>query len=131
MNKIIRFSILTCVVILTNSAFAQALPDGKPSRDVIILSGTHQPHHLIDIIEPEAYYTISNSTIDFTFDSTYYSEYTIHLVSDYFEVDYFVYTPVVYIPVATLGDIVDIYIESDDCGCYYGTLDQSAYSGTY
>ena len=86
---------------------------------------------MIDIAEPVAMYTISNSTIDFTFDATYYSEYTIHLVSDYFEIDYFVYTPVVYIPVATLGDIVDIYIESDDCGCYYGTLDQSAYTGTY
>ena len=36
-----------------------------------------------------------------------------------------------YIPVATFGEIIDIYIESDDCGCYYGTLDQSAYINTY
>ena len=129
MKKIIFTTILLASLISLN---AETVINSDPDHKSIILSGNGQPRpHLIDIAEPVAMYTISNATIDITFDTTYYSEYTIHLVSDYFEIDYFVYTPVVYIPVATLGDIVDIYIESDDCGCYYGTLDQSAYSGTY
>ena len=106
--------------------------NSEDAKKLVHMGQTNAPQpHLIDIAEPIAMYTISTAMIDITFDATYYSEYTIHLVSDYFEIDYFVYTPVVYIPVATLGDIVDIYIESDDCGCYYGTLDKSAYTNTY
>ncbi len=84
--------------------------------------------HAIDVAEPVAMYTISTATVDFTFDANYYSEYTIHLVGEYVEMDYFVYTPVVYIPVATFGEIVDIYIESEDCGSYYGVLDKTAFT---
>ena len=123
--------IILVIVSIFSLQFTANAYDGtneNTNQRKIIISQTGQPHpHMADITEPVAMYTISNSTIDFTFDATYYSEYTIHLVSDYFEIDYFVYTPVVYIPVATLGDIVDIYIESDDCGCYYGTLDKSKY----
>ena len=105
--------------------------NGTEKRHVV-LSGSNIPDtHIIDLVEPVAMYTISTSILDFTFDANYYSEYTIHLVGEYVEMDYFVYTPVVYIPVATFGEIVDIYIESEDCGCYYGTLDQSAYTNTY
>ena len=86
--------------------------------------------HMIDVAEPVAMYTISTATVDITFDATYYSEYTVHLVGEYTEQDIFVNSQVVYIPVATFGDIVDIYIESDDCGSYYGVLDQSAYTNT-
>ena len=84
--------------------------------------------HAIEVNEPVAMYTISTATVDFTFDANYYSEYTIHLVGEYVEMDYFVYTPVVYIPVATFGEIVDIYIESEDCGSYYGVLDKTAFT---
>ena len=87
--------------------------------------------HICDLAEPVAMYTISTATVDITFDATYYSEYTVHLVGEYTEQDIFVNSQVVYIPVATFGDIVDIYIESDDCGSYYGVLDQSAYTNTY
>ena len=125
MNKFSIFSILTFIIFFSFPVFAVVDPNGQPSREVIILGSTHKPHHLIDIAEPVAMYTVSTSTLDFTFDAAYYSEYTIHLVGEYVEMDYFVYTPVVYIPVATFGDIVDIYIESEDCGCYFGTLDRS------
>ena len=57
----------------------------------------------------------------------YYSQYTIIIQSDYASLDYIVTSPVVNIPVGSLDSVVDIYIESDDCGCYYGTLNQAAY----
>ena len=131
MDKYIKFLLFTIVSVFTISSHAQDLTNGQPLRDIIILGGTHKPTHLVDFVDPVAMYTISTATIDITFDANYYSEYTIHLVGEYVEMDYFVYTPVVYIPVATFGEIIDIYIESEDCGCYYGTLDQSAYINTY
>ena len=131
MEKFVKFLFLVSFCFLTISSDAQESTNGKPSRDLIILGGTPKPTHLVDVADPEAYYTISTATLDITFDATCYSEYTIHLVGEYVELDYYVTTPVVYIPVATFGDIVDIYIESDDCGCYYGVLDQSEYNSTY
>ena len=102
--------------------------NGTEKRHVV-LSGSNIPDtHIIDLVEPVAMYTISTSILDFTFDANYYSEYTIHLVGEYVEMDYYVYTPVVYIPVATFGEIVDIYIESEDCGSYYGVLDKTAFT---
>ena len=103
--------------------------NGDNVRQSIDLNGVRIPNpHMIDVAEPVAMYTISTTTVDFTFDANYYSEYTIHLVGEYVEMDYFVYTPVVYIPVATFGEIVDIYIESADCGSYYGVLDKTAFT---
>lgn len=102
--------------------------NGTEKRHVV-LSGSNAPNpHMIEVAEPVAMYTISTATVDFTFDANYYSEYTIHLVGEYVEMDYFVYTPVVYIPVATFGEVVDIYIESEDCGSYYGVLDKTAFT---
>lgn len=103
--------------------------NGDQGRKIVVIGQTvPPPPHLINLAEPVAMYTISTATVDFTFDANYYSEYTIHLVGEYVEMDYFVYTPVVYIPVATFGEIVDIYIESEDCGSYYGVLDKTAFT---
>ena len=118
--------ILLFLILFSTCAFANDSSNGDIGRKRIEANETLQPRpHLIDLAEPVVMYTISTATIDITFDANYYSEYTIHLVGEYVEMDYFVYTPVVYIPVATFGEVIDIYIESDDCGCYYGTLDQS------
>ena len=127
MKKNVLFSVLLCALLIKSNA--EGINGDSNIRDIHLQNNQVPRPHMIDIAEPVAMYTISNSTIDITFDSTYYSEYTIHLVSDYFEIDYFVYTPVVYIPVATLGDIVDIYIESDDCGSWYGELDKAEFGG--
>ena len=100
--------ILLFVISFYTCAFANNSINGDIGRQIIDTNQSIPPNpHFACISDPVAMYTISNATIGITFDTTYYSEYTIHLVSDYFEVDYFVYTPVVYIPVATLGDIVD------------------------
>ena len=80
-------------------------------------------------IEPEAQYSPSLLTV--YLDPVYYSHYTIILQSDYASLDYIVTSPVVNIPVGSLDSVVDIYIESDDCGSYYGVLDQSAYGSTF
>ena len=91
------------VAFVAMTAFASDDVNGGDERKKVEIGQTFPPMpHLYSVQEPEAYYTISTATIDFTFDTTYYSEYTIHLVGDYVEMDYFVYTPVVYIPVGNL-----------------------------
>ena len=86
--------------------FCNATEDsnGRGKKRIDLSDSSPTFPHMIDVAEPVAMYTISTATIDITFDANYYSEYTIHLVGEYVEMDYFVYTPVVYIPVATFGD---------------------------
>ncbi|MBP3737548.1 MAG: hypothetical protein J6I72_00675 [Muribaculaceae bacterium] len=86
---------------------------------------------MVEIAEPQAYYTVSTATLSIELDPVYYSQYTIIIQSDYASLDYIVTSPVVNIPVGSLDSVVDIYIESDDCGSYYGTLNQAAYNSTF
>jgi hypothetical protein len=51
----------------------------------------------------------------------------VTLSSEYACQDYIVTSPVINIPVSYLGNIVEIYIESEDCGSYYGVLDKTAF----
>ena len=99
---------IVAMSLLTIAAYAGDVVNGNSDRKQIEMSqpSAPRPPHLV---EPEAYYTISTATVDITFDATYYSEYTVHLVGEYTEQDIFVNSQVVYIPVATFGDIVDIY----------------------
>ena len=121
--KKILFSLLLCCLIQSN---AQESINDQPGRNVVILNGTGQPRHLIEKI-PEAYYSFVSATLSIELDPVYYSQYTIIIQSDYASLDYIVTSPVVNIPVGSLDSVVDIYIESDDCGCYYGTLNQADY----
>ncbi|MBO4871345.1 MAG: hypothetical protein J5565_05125 [Muribaculaceae bacterium] len=84
-----------------------------------------------EVQDPEAYYTISTAMLSIELDPVEYAEYTIILSTAYACIDYVVTSATVNIPVGALDDVIEIYIESDDCGCYYGVLDQSAYSNTY
>ncbi|MBO4870788.1 MAG: hypothetical protein J5565_02250 [Muribaculaceae bacterium] len=86
---------------------------------------------MIDVDEPEAYYTISTATLSIELDPVEYAEFTIILSTAYACIDYVATSATVNIPVGALDDVIEIYIESDDCGCYYGVLDQSAYTNTY
>ena len=76
-------------VLLTQLLFGFCLvfadvSNSNDGRQSLGLSQIQAPRpHLIDVAEPVTMYTILTATIDFTFDATYYSEYTIHLVSDY------------------------------------------------
>ena len=80
---------------------------------------------MMEVAEPEAYYTISTATLTIELDPVEYSEFTIILSTAYANVDYVATSATVNIPVGALDDVIEIYIESDDCGCYYGVLDQS------
>ena len=79
MRKSLFFS-LVLLLSINLHLYADGDINSEDAKKIIHMGQTNVPRpHLIDIAEPEAYYTISNSTIDFTFDATYYSEYTIHL----------------------------------------------------
>ena len=83
-TNLILFAILSTFFVSVNADDVL----GNEATQTIILSGSGQPSpHIIELSEPVAKYTILTATIDFTFDVTYYSEYTIHLVSDYFEIE--------------------------------------------
>ena len=108
------------------AASAQESVNGDANRKAIQISGSQAPApHMIDVDEPEAYYTISTATLTIELDPVEYSEFTIILSTAYANVDYVATSATVNIPVGALDDVIEIYIESDDCGCYYGVLDQS------
>ena len=119
---------IICLALLPISVYAADGYNGDKVNGNINLSGINVPRpHLGEIAEPQAFYTVSTATLSIELDPVYYSHYTIVLQSDYACVDYYVTSPVVNIPVGSLDSVIDIYIESDDCGSYYGTLDQAAY----
>ena len=126
-----RKSFLLIFLLMSSVVFLVRAADDRNSESdrKIIHTGTlsiPRPH-MTEIAEPQAYYTVSTATLSIELDPVYYSHYTIILQSDYACVDYYVTSPVVNIPVGSLDSVIDIYIESDDCGSYYGTLDQAAY----
>lgn len=129
-SKIITFIVL--FVFMHSSANAIDGTNENTNQRKIVISQTSQPRpHIIDLIEPEAYYNINTANLTFYLDQSYYSEYTVTLSSDYASQDYIVTSPVINIPVSSLGDVVEIYIESDDCGCYEGVLVKSDYTNSY
>ena len=102
--------------------------NGTEKRHVV-LSGSNAPNpHMIEVAEPVAMYCSDTDVLEITFDSYWYSHYTINLEGPYAVVDYFANSPTVYLPVANMGNVVDIYIESEDCGSYYGVLDKTAFT---
>ena len=125
-----RKSFLLMFLLMSSAVFLVRADDRNSESDrKIIHTGTlsvPRPH-MTEIAEPQAFYTVSTATLSIELDPVYYSQYTIIIQSDYASLDYIVTSPVVNIPVGSLDSVVDIYIESDDCGCYYGTLNQAAY----
>ena len=129
MKKLLNFLFLALLVI---TASATESNNGDNTRKGLDLNGVSAPKpHMTEIAEPQAFYTVSTATLSIELDPVYYSQYTIIIQSDYASLDYIVTSPVVNIPVGSLDSVVDIYIESDDCGCYYGTLNQAAYGNTF
>ena len=127
MNKFVFIVLYALFGLIT---FASDHINGDQVRTVLDLSNIKIPSprpHMVEIAEPQAYYTVSTATLSIELDPVYYSQYTIIIQSDYASLDYIVTSPVVNIPVGSLDSVVDIYIESDDCGCYYGTLNQADY----
>ena len=125
MKKTLLFTILAALAFIS---FAQESINGdKAKKDIEIQQSSISNPHMAEVAVPQAYYTVSTATLSIELDPVYYSQYTIIIQSDYASLDYIVTSPVVNIPVGSLDSVVDIYIESDDCGCYYGTLNQAAY----
>lgn len=118
------FIILMAFVAIT--AFASDDINGDANRKKIDITETSPPRpHITDVQEPETYYYVNTEYLTISLDVSYYSEYTVTLSSGYACLDYIATSPVINIPVASLDDVVDIYIESFDYGCYEGVLDRS------
>ena len=87
--------------------------------------------HAFEVDEPVAMYVVSTQFVEITLDSSYYTDYTVSVVGACSAMQYAVTSPIIYIPTATLGNVVDIYIESNDYGSYYGILNKTEYFDTY
>ena len=126
------FATILALNMPNNLSATEEISGDSDRREIVIIN--HKPieaPHAMDIDDPIAHYTVSTATLSIELDPVYYSQYTIIIQSDYASLDYIVTSPVVNIPVGSLDSVVDIYIESDDCGSYYGTLDQTAFGDTY
>ena len=119
---------LICFAVLSIQLFAADEINGDNTKKDVNFFDVKVPNpHMGEVVEPQAFYTVTTATLSIELDPVYYSQYTIIIQSDYACLDYIVTSPVVNIPVGSLDSVVDIYIESDDCGSYYGTLNQAAY----
>ena len=127
--KFFQFSFLL-IALVAVTANAGNDVNGNSDRREININQSDIPR-LPHVAEPEAYYTTTTATLSIELDPVEYSEFTIILSTAYACIDYVATSATVNIPVGALDDVIEIYIESDDCGCYYGVLDQSAYSNTY
>ncbi len=125
MNKI--FAFIVCIISFMPSFAADDI-NGKAAERPIILSGGHPTPRIYEAADPIAMYNIETQVLTITLDPVYYSDYTITLVSDLIEVDYYPFNSVVTLPTADMGDVVDILIESDDCGTYEGVLDKTMFA---
>ena len=100
-----KLFLLLSVISIFSFAFANDDISGDGINKKIDITQTLPPVPQLSYVEePEVIYNVSATNLSISLDLTYYTEYTIHLVGEYVEMDYFVYTPVVYIPVATFGD---------------------------
>ena len=125
MKKITLFMFM---VMIAMTSLANDNINGDTGRKKIDVSQTIPPKpQMASIYDPCAFYSESTATLSIELDPVYYTQYTIILESAYICVDYYVTSPVVNITVGSLDSVVDIYIQSNDCGSYYGTLNQAAY----
>ena len=107
---------------------SQNIINSDQDHKAIVLSGNGQPKpHAIEVAEPVAMYAVSTQVIEITFDSSHYADYIVSVEGAYGAMQYAVTSPTMYIPTASLGNVVEIYIESEDCGSYYGVLDKTAF----
>ena len=122
--------ILLCAFTITLMAFANENPNGEPSTNSVTLGQINHPKpHFADVADPVAMYNTVTQQLTITLDAVYYPEFTICLETEYTTLEYFCFTSVVCLPTTSLGDVVDIYIESDDCGSWYGELDKTEFGG--
>ena len=103
--------------------------NGKPGQNLIILNSTQHPHHLIEVTDPVAMYNTATDVLTVTLDATYYGEYTITIESTLTTVDYYPTSATTVIPLTGADNNISIYIDSDDCGCWYGELDKAEFGG--
>ena len=125
-----KFIIILFFILTAFSLTAFDDPTGNPDKRKIDLSQTTVPMpHINEVANPVAMYNTVTEELSVTLDAVHYSDYTITLVSGLIEVDYYPFSPVVCMPTASMGDVVTIYIESDDCGSWYGELDKAYFGG--
>ena len=74
-------------------------------------------------------YNSVTDVLSITLDATYYGEYTITIESTLTTVDYYPTSATTVIPLTGADNNISIYIDSDDCGCWYGELDKAEFGG--
>ena len=98
---------LIITLIMTFGVSAQNNPDTDKKRKKIDLTTVSSPHpHYADVSPPVAMYNTVTEELSVTLDAVHYSDYTITLVSDLIEVDYYPFSPLVCLPTASMGDVV-------------------------
>ena len=123
-----KFFLLT-ILLLAFTCNAADDFNGNGKKRVVLTNTTPVPRpHAFEVDDPVAMYVVSTQFVEITFDSSYYTDYIVNVEGAYAAMQYAVTSPTMYIPTATLGNVVDIYIESNDYGSYYGVLDKTAFS---
>lgn len=97
-------------VVRTNIDIKQAIPPKPKASDCCI---------------PTVAYIASTSSLLIELDTLYYSNYIIILEGAYTNLDYYVTTATQNIPLNNLDSVINIYIESDDYGTYFGIIDRT------
>ena len=128
MKTVKLFLFLSFFVAIPLVSIAQT--NGNTSNKPVVLQQSGYPRpRVIEVENPEAMYNTVTDVLTITLDATYYGEYTIIIESDLTTVDYYPTSSTTVIPLANADNSITIYIESDDCGCWYGELDKAEFGG--
>ena len=114
---------------LAISSWGQNIPNGPPAERPVVLSGGGGRPHQIEVGDPIAMYNAVTDVLTVTLDATCYGEYTITIESTLTTVDYYPTSATTVIPLTSADNNISIYIDSDDCGCWYGELDKAEFGG--
>ena len=125
-----RFLLLIVTCSMAISSWAQSNPNGPSGEHCVVFTGTGIPHPRVgQVVSPIAMYNTVTDVLTITLDATYYGEYTITIESTLTTVDYYPISATTVIPLTGADNNISIYIDSDDCGCWYGELDKAEFGG--
>ena len=129
-NKLIIF-LMALTASFTFTALAGGdTPNGdNASAHIDISTVAHPCPRFADVTNPVVMYNTVTNVLTITLDATYYGEYTITIESDLTTVDYYPTSSTTVIPLTGADNSITIYIDSDECGCWYGELDKAEFGG--
>ena len=122
------FLIFSLMLFCVNFMCMADEPDWGGANIPISMSGHPKPH-FADVSDPIAMYNTATDVLTVTLDATYYGEYTICIETTLATYDYYPTSATTVIPLAYVEDNMTIYIDSDECGCWYGELNKVEFGG--